>query len=128
MAPPWPVSNSALPLCRFRFLGLTILRPPRSPPDTTPTHARSKAGKSIYFFPLRDAYGTVQLVVSDGVSDETLALMRDTPGESTVLIEGVVIERPPNQKRPVRTFSHISTHSGPHTPQHTSTLLMILVN
>lgn len=33
--------------------------------------------------------------------------MRDVPAESTVLVEGVVIERPPNQKRPVRTSSHI---------------------
>lgn len=69
----------------------------------------------------------MQLVASGGVPEETLAVMRDTPAESTVLVEGVVIERPPNQKRPVRTFSHIPTHSGPQALQYVSMLLMILV-
>ncbi|KAJ3534202.1 hypothetical protein NM688_g7172 [Phlebia brevispora] len=59
-----------------------------------------KVGKGFYFFPLKDSYGTIQLVLSGGVSPGTLDLMRDTPAESTVLVEGIVNERPANQKRP----------------------------
>ena len=89
--------------------------------------SRSKGGKGLDFFPLKDSYGTLQLVVSDGVTDQTQALMRDIPAESTVLVEGTVVERPPNQKRAVRTFSHIPTHSGPQPPNLRLCLLMILV-
>lgn len=40
------------------------------------------------------------MVQSDADSD-MLALMRDIPAESTVLVEGIVHERPTSQKRPV---------------------------
>ncbi|KAI0347317.1 hypothetical protein BDW22DRAFT_1387456 [Trametopsis cervina] len=59
-----------------------------------------KVGKGFYFFPLKDSYGTVQLVVQSDADPDMLALMRDVPVESTVVVEGVVHERPSNQKRP----------------------------
>ncbi|KAI0699409.1 hypothetical protein BC835DRAFT_1405134 [Cytidiella melzeri] len=59
-----------------------------------------KVGKAFYFFPLRDSYGTLQLVVQSDADSEMLALMRDIPVESTVLVQGTVHERPSHQKRP----------------------------
>ncbi|GJE84606.1 aspartyl-tRNA synthetase [Phanerochaete sordida] len=59
-----------------------------------------KVGKGFYFYPLKDPHGTVQLVVPATVGAETLELMRNIPVESTVLVEGLVSERPQNQKRP----------------------------
>ncbi|EKM59710.1 uncharacterized protein PHACADRAFT_250385 [Phanerochaete carnosa HHB-10118-sp] len=59
-----------------------------------------KVGKALYFYPLKDPHGTIQLAVSSAVGGgETLELMRSIPVESTVIIEGVVSERPPKQKR-----------------------------
>lgn len=52
------------------------------------------------FFPLKDSYGTTQLIVDH--SDENLApALADVPVESTVLIQGTVFMRPENARRPV---------------------------
>lgn len=59
-----------------------------------------KVGKTLYFYPLKDPHGTLQLVVPSTVGAETFELMRNIPVESTVVVEGVVSERPPKQKRP----------------------------
>lgn len=62
---------------------------------------RSKVGKTLYFYPLKDSRGTIQLVVSSDVDAEVFERMRSIPVESTVLIQGTVSERPAKQKRPV---------------------------
>lgn len=59
-----------------------------------------KVGKELYFFPLKDSHGTVQLVVPSEVGKETLELISSVPVESTVLVQGTVSERPSKQKRP----------------------------
>ena len=59
--------------------------------------------KKLSFFGLRDSYGTTQLVAdARSCGPELLAAMRDVPEESTVLIEGVVRQRPEAQRRDVR--------------------------
>jgi aspartyl-tRNA synthetase len=51
------------------------------------------------FFPLKDSYGTTQLIVDH--SDEGRPALADVPVESTVLIQGTVCMRPENARRPV---------------------------
>ena len=67
-----------------------------------------KVSKTLSFFPLRDSYGTTQLVVhtptgdpgSDALSN-LITEFRRIPVESTVLVHGHVRKRPEKQRRPV---------------------------
>ncbi|KAF8633685.1 hypothetical protein AX15_001293 [Amanita polypyramis BW_CC] len=53
------------------------------------------------FFPLKDSYGTTQLIVSHSEGRPDLAAaLAGVPVESTVLIEGTVLMRPENAMRP----------------------------
>ena len=76
------------------------------------SHAPSrKVSKSLSFFPLRDSYGTTQLVVhtplgcpsldGDVQQSNDVADLARVPVESTVLIQGHVRLRPEKQRRPV---------------------------
>ncbi|KAI9001243.1 hypothetical protein BD414DRAFT_474078 [Trametes punicea] len=63
---------------------------------------RGKVSKKLSFFGIRDCYGTTQLVVDARIcGTEILAAMRDVPEESTVLVEGIVRQRPQSQRREV---------------------------
>ena len=54
------------------------------------------------FFPLKDSYGTTQLIVDHSEGPPNFALpLADVPVESAVLIEGTVLMRPGNARRPV---------------------------
>lgn len=54
------------------------------------------------FFPLKDSYGTTQLIVDHSEGSPNLAAaLAEVPVESTVLIEGTVLMRPENARRPV---------------------------
>lgn len=55
------------------------------------------------FFPLKDSSGTVQLVVnhSKQARENLHRLLSSVPIESSVLVEGHVLLRPPNARRPV---------------------------
>ena len=81
-------------------------------PLTLTSHApSSKISKSLSFFPLRDSYGTTQLVVhtppgdpppEGGVQQSNLPTdLARIPVESTVLVQGHVRLRPEKQRRPV---------------------------
>ncbi|KAI0269253.1 tRNA synthetases class II-domain-containing protein [Gloeopeniophorella convolvens] len=66
-----------------------------------------KLSKSLSFFPLRDSYGTTQLVVQSQANPDSHAqssglaeALADVPVESTVLIQGQVRLRPEKQRRP----------------------------
>ncbi|KAI0254287.1 tRNA synthetases class II-domain-containing protein, partial [Lactifluus subvellereus] len=69
-----------------------------------------KVSKSLSFFPLRDSYGTTQLVVhaspvdlppdEDGQRSNLVTELARIPVESTVLIHGHVRLRPEKQRRP----------------------------
>lgn len=71
----------------------------------------SKLSKSLSFFPLRDSYGTTQLVVHTPSGDpppdgdvqrsNPLTDLARIPVESTVLVQGHVLLRPEKQRRPV---------------------------
>ncbi|KAA1466170.1 hypothetical protein DENSPDRAFT_830921 [Dentipellis sp. KUC8613] len=55
------------------------------------------------FVPLRDSYGTTQLVLNRtnlGGSESILSVFADVPVESAVLVQGVVSLRPEKQRRP----------------------------
>ena len=68
--------------------------------------ARRKVSKKLSFFGLRDSCGTTQLVAdARTLGPELLASIRDIPEESTVLVEGVVRERPSSQQRDVGAIS-----------------------
>lgn len=56
------------------------------------------------FFPLKDASGTVQLLVKD----DHLESLSNIPVESSVLIEGTVLLRPPSARRPVSLHCNCS--------------------
>ncbi|KAJ3790576.1 tRNA synthetases class II-domain-containing protein [Lentinula aff. detonsa] len=60
-----------------------------------------RKGKLVSFFPLKDSFGTVQLIVnnSDGTREDLAALSK-VPTESSVLVEGQVLLRPPSARRP----------------------------
>ncbi|TBU32064.1 hypothetical protein BD311DRAFT_775614 [Dichomitus squalens] len=61
---------------------------------------KGRVSKKLSFFGLRDSYGTTQLVAdARSCSPELLAAMRDVPEESTVLVEGLVRQRPESQRR-----------------------------
>lgn len=55
------------------------------------------------FFPLKDSYGTTQLIVdhSEERRPNLAPALADVPVESTVLIQGTVLMRPENARRPV---------------------------
>ncbi|KAJ6599291.1 hypothetical protein DFH09DRAFT_1243695 [Mycena vulgaris] len=59
-----------------------------------------KGGKLLSFFPLKDSLGTTQLVVNHPEVALNQPSLSDVPVESTVLIEGTVLSRPPAAKRP----------------------------
>jgi len=56
------------------------------------------------FYPLKDSYGTTQLIVNNEAASSLSALAK-VPVESTVLIEGTVLLRPPTARRPVSEYS-----------------------
>ncbi|KAI1792850.1 hypothetical protein LXA43DRAFT_1003500 [Ganoderma leucocontextum] len=63
---------------------------------------KGKMSKKLSFFGLRDSYGTTQLVAdARTLGPELLAAMRDVPEESTLLVEGVVRQRPESQRRQI---------------------------
>ncbi|KAJ6510026.1 tRNA synthetases class II-domain-containing protein [Mycena vitilis] len=59
-----------------------------------------KGGKQLSFFPLKDSLGTTQLIVNHPEAADNQPSLADVPVESTVLIEGTVLPRPPTAKRP----------------------------
>ncbi|KAJ7638608.1 tRNA synthetases class II-domain-containing protein [Roridomyces roridus] len=59
-----------------------------------------KGGKHLSFFPLRDSFGTTQLIVNHPEVPGNQLSLSQVPPESTVLIEGTVLPRPPNAQRP----------------------------
>ncbi|KAJ4472263.1 hypothetical protein J3R30DRAFT_3380036 [Lentinula aciculospora] len=60
-----------------------------------------RKGKLVSFFPLKDSFGTVQLVVNNSdLTREVLAPLSKLPVESSVLVEGQVLLRPPSARRP----------------------------
>lgn len=64
-----------------------------------------KTHKSFSFFPLRDSYGTTQLVVHrDHITTEKFATLSAVPPESVVTIQGRVRSRPNHSKRPVSFY------------------------
>ncbi|KAF7985215.1 hypothetical protein HWV62_7846 [Athelia sp. TMB] len=61
----------------------------------------SKISKTMSFFPIRDSFGTTQLVVlRKGDAADRLSALSDIPVESTVLIQGQVRLRPEKSRRP----------------------------
>ncbi|KAJ7047588.1 tRNA synthetases class II-domain-containing protein [Mycena alexandri] len=58
-----------------------------------------KGGKLLSFFPLKDSLGTTQLVVNQPEDAPNQPSLSDVPVESSVLIEGTVLARPPSAKR-----------------------------
>ncbi|KAF9782286.1 hypothetical protein BJ322DRAFT_210121 [Thelephora terrestris] len=65
-----------------------------------------KVSKSFSFFPLRDSYGTTQLVVHrDHINVDKFATLSAVPPESVILIQGCVRSRPNHSKRPGTTGS-----------------------
>jgi hypothetical protein len=127
-------------LCRRRFSrrprwlapSRTVSLPPISCQAPHPvSHAPSrKVSKFLSFFPLRDSYGTTQLVVhtpttGDSLPDEhskpsnLVTELEHIPVESTVLIHGHVRLRPEKQRRPVIAHFNsfrLSDHSFPDRP------------
>lgn len=64
-----------------------------------------KITKSLSFFPLKDSYGTTQLVIRhDPTNVDKFAALSATPPESVVLIQGSVGSRPDCSKRPVSFY------------------------
>ncbi|KAK7061532.1 aa-TRNA-ligase-II domain-containing protein [Favolaschia claudopus] len=58
-----------------------------------------KGGKLLSFFPLKDSLGTTQLIVNHPQDVSNQPSLSDVPVESTVLIEGTVLARPPSARR-----------------------------
>jgi len=54
----------------------------------------------LSFFPLKDSLGTIQLIVNHPEVAGNQPSLSDVPVESTVLIEGTVLARPPAARRP----------------------------
>ncbi|PFH52689.1 hypothetical protein AMATHDRAFT_74143 [Amanita thiersii Skay4041] len=57
-----------------------------------------RKGKHMSFFPLKDSYGTTQLIVN-----HTHINLADVPIQSTVLVQGTVLLRPKSARRPEPT-------------------------
>jgi aspartyl-tRNA synthetase len=62
----------------------------------------NRKGKGMSFFHLKDSYGMTQLVVNRSLSSPPLSQI---PVESVVLIEGLVVLRPPKARKPV-SYNH----------------------
>jgi len=82
------------------------LLPERSSPFHSPLPflrlPHRKLSKSFSFFPLKDSYGTTQLVVQrDKTNVQKFAALSAAPPESVVLIQGHVRSRPDHSKRSV---------------------------
>ncbi|KAF9468951.1 hypothetical protein BDZ94DRAFT_1304095 [Collybia nuda] len=61
-----------------------------------------RKGKLMSFYPLKDSSGTTQLIVNHSANNAIdLSSLAKIPVESAVLIEGIVVLRPPNARRPV---------------------------
>ncbi|KAG7097275.1 hypothetical protein E1B28_004641 [Marasmius oreades] len=58
-----------------------------------------RQGKLVSFFPLKDSSGTVQLVLSRSDPKPELQALKHVPVESSVLIQGRVLLRPPSARR-----------------------------
>ncbi|KAF9449901.1 hypothetical protein P691DRAFT_774346 [Macrolepiota fuliginosa MF-IS2] len=58
-----------------------------------------RKGKLVSFFPLKDSYGTTQLIVNHSQGFAELSALADVPVESSVLIEGEVRLRPQEARR-----------------------------
>jgi hypothetical protein len=73
-----------------------------------------KYPKSFSFFPLKDSYGTTQLVVyRDQATVKNLAALSAVPPESVVLIQGRVRSRPNHSKRSVCFIPFTRPSLGP---------------
>lgn len=66
----------------------------------------SRKGRLASFFPLKDSYGTTQLIVNHSQGTEVSALA-DVPTESSVLIEGTVLLRPQDARRQVASYHSV---------------------
>lgn len=108
--PRWLAPSRTVPLLPSSALPLQGACQPQ--PLTLTSHTpSSKVSRSLSFFPLRDSYGTTQLVVhtppgsppTDGDAQQSnlLTELARTPVESTVLVQGHVRLRPEKQRRPV---------------------------
>jgi len=65
-----------------------------------PPSKSSKVSKTLSFFPIKDSYGTTQLVVQrNPQEDDPLRALSDVPVESAVLIQGHVRLRPNGARR-----------------------------
>ncbi|KAH8830226.1 hypothetical protein DL96DRAFT_1592058 [Flagelloscypha sp. PMI_526] len=65
---------------------------------------RERKGKDIVFFPLKDSSGTTQLIVPRSNDPNSLyARISQVPTESVLLVEGTVVERPLDARRPGST-------------------------
>ncbi|KII95787.1 hypothetical protein PLICRDRAFT_34734 [Plicaturopsis crispa FD-325 SS-3] len=62
-----------------------------------------KVSKAMSFFPIKDSFGTTQLLVQKNHAMPAALALGDVPIESTVLIEGVVRLRPERDQRPDST-------------------------
>lgn len=60
-----------------------------------------RKGRLASFFPLKDSYGTTQLIVNHSQGFAELSALADVPIESSVLIEGTVLLRPQEARRKV---------------------------
>lgn len=60
------------------------------------TLLQERKGKAWSFYPLRDCSGTVQLIVNHS---DNLASFANVPPQSSVLIQGTVLLRPPSARR-----------------------------
>jgi len=59
-----------------------------------------RKGKLVSFIPLKDSFGTTQLIINHSDGHDVQQALYDTPAESVVLIEGTVLLRPAGANRP----------------------------
>jgi aspartyl-tRNA synthetase len=52
------------------------------------------------FYPLKDSHGTTQLTTNHDVT----SALAEVPVESSVIVEGTVLLRPPTARRPVSDY------------------------
>ena len=112
------LSRRARGLAPSRTVTLSSLYQPCEAPAPAHAHAHPishapcrKVSKTLSFFPLRDSYGTTQLVVHtprgdpgpdvDSQESNLMTELGRIPVESAVLIHGLVRKRPEKQRRPV---------------------------
>lgn len=76
------------------------------------TDKRPRKLNSISFYPLRDASGTIQLLMDASKNAELADALSQVPVESTVVVEGTVVTRPLSAQRPVRALPSLpSAHT-----------------